>query len=94
MIDWQFAEALAVDTHQAVARWWARRRPLAAAPIPDGLVDDLQAARLALDDGLQRRLWDLATILPQPQRADLTKRSEMATGRAQPDTAAARGALD
>ena len=67
-------------------------------PIPEGLVEDLQAARLALDDGLQRRLWDLATILPAPQRADLTKRiaeldpwhvlSEMAAGRAQPDTAA------
>jgi hypothetical protein len=98
MIDWQFAEALAVDTRQAVTRWWARRRPLAAAPIPDGLADDLQAARLALEEDLQRRLWDLATILPAPQRADLTKRiaeldpwhvlSEMAAGRAQPDPAA------
>ena len=81
-----------------MTRWWAHRRPSAAAPIPDGLVDDLQAARLALDDGLQRRLWGLASILPEPQRADLTKRiaeldpwhvlSEMAAGRAQPDTAA------
>jgi hypothetical protein len=89
---------LAVDTRQAVARWWARRRLLAAAPIPDGLVDVLQTARLALDDGFQRRLWDLATILPAPQRADLTKRiaeldpwhvlSEMAAGQAQLDPAA------
>jgi hypothetical protein len=100
MVDWRFAEALAVDTRQAVTRWWARRRPLAAAPIPDGLVDDLQTARLALDERLQRRLWGLAAIFPEPQRADLTKRiaeldpwhvlSEMASGRAQPDTAAAK----
>ena len=61
MIDWRFAEALAVDTRQAVTRWWACRRPVAAASIPDGLVDDLQTARLVLDDGFQRRLWDLAT---------------------------------
>jgi hypothetical protein len=62
------------------------------------LVDDLQTARLALEDGFQRRLWDLATILPAPQRADLTKRiaeldpwhvlSEMAAGRALFDPAA------
>jgi hypothetical protein len=98
MMDWRIAEALAVDTHQAVTRWWARRRSAAAA-IPDGLVDDLQTARLALDEGLQRRLWDLATILPKPPRADLTKRiaefdpwhvlSEMAAGQAQLDPAAA-----
>ena len=97
-MDWRFAEALAVDTRQAVTRWWACRRRLPAAPLPDGLVDDLQAARLALDDGFQRRLWDLAPILPEPQRADLTKRiaeldpwhvlSEMAAGRAQPHPAA------
>lgn len=98
MIDWQFAEALEVDTHQAVARWWLHRRSSATAPIPDGLVNDLQAARLALDDGLQRRLWDLATILPEPQRSEFVTKiaevdpwhvlSEMAAGRAQPDTAA------
>jgi hypothetical protein len=98
MIDWRFAEALEIDTHGTVARWWAHLQPSAAVPIPEGLVEDLQAARLALDDGLQRRLWDLATILPEPQRADFTKKkaelepwhvlSEMAAGRAQPDTAA------
>jgi hypothetical protein len=99
MIDWRIAEALEVDTHKAVARWWGHRRPSAGAPILEGLVEDLQAARLALEDGLQRRLSDLATILREPQRADLTKRiadldpghvlSEMTTGRAQPDPAAA-----
>ena len=99
MVDWQFAAALEIDTRGAVARWWARRRPLPAAPIPDGLVDDLQTARLALEEALQRRLWDLAAILPAPQRADLTKRiaeldlghvlSDMAAGRALPDPAAA-----
>ena len=98
MVNWRFAAALAVDTRQAVTRWWTNRRPLPAAPIPDGLVDDLQTARLALEEALQRRLWDLAAILPAPQRADLTKRiaeldpwhflSEMAAGRAQPDPAA------
>jgi hypothetical protein len=99
-MDWRFAEALAVDTREAVARWWCHRRTLPGAPIPDGLVDDLQAARLALDDRLQRRLWDLATILPEPQRTHLTKRiaeldpwrvlSDFAIGRAQPDPAAAK----
>jgi Resolvase, N terminal domain len=98
MVDWRIAETLAVDTRQAVTRWWARRHSAAAA-IPAGLVEDLQAARLALDEDLQRRLRDVATILPEPQRADLTKRiaeldpwhvmSEMAAGRAQPDPAAA-----
>jgi len=68
MIGWRFSEALAVDTQEAVARWWAGRRPSAAAAIPDGLVEDLQTARLALDDGLQRRLWDSAILLPEPQR--------------------------
>jgi hypothetical protein len=48
-MDWRIAEALAVDTRQAVTRWWAHRRPLPAAPIPNGLVDDLQTARLALE---------------------------------------------
>jgi hypothetical protein len=98
MIDWRIAEALAVDTRQAVTRWWARRRS-AAAPIPDGLVDDLQTARLALDEGLQRRLSDLTTILPEPQRSEFITEiaaldpwhvlSEMTTGRTQPDSAAA-----
>jgi hypothetical protein len=97
MIDWRIAAALAVDTRQAVTRWWSHRRPLPTAPIPDGLVDDLQTARLALDEGFQRRLLDLATMLPEPQRADLTKRiaeldpwhvlSDMTTGRTQPDPA-------
>jgi hypothetical protein len=101
MIDWQFAEALAVDTHQAVARWWGHRRPSAAVPIPEGLIEDLQAARLALEEDLQRRLWGFASVLREPQRADLTKRiakldpwhvlSQMATRRAQPDTAAGEG---
>jgi hypothetical protein len=73
MIDWQFAEALENDTHEVVTRWWEDRGRSAAA-IPAGLIEDLQAARLALEEDLQRRLWDLATILPEPQRADLTKR--------------------
>jgi hypothetical protein len=97
MIDWQFAEALAVDTRQAVTRWWARRRS-AAAPIPDGLVEDLQAARLALEEDLQRRLWGLATILPEPQRSEFITEiaevdpwhvlSDTAPCPAQPDPAA------
>jgi hypothetical protein len=96
-MDWRFAEALAVDTRQAVTRWWARRRS-AAAPIPDRLVDDLQTARLALDEAIQHRLWDLATMLPEPQRSEFIKKiaeldpwhvlSKMATGRAQPEPAA------
>lgn len=90
MIGWRFEEALAVDTCQVVTRWWADRRPSPAAPIPDGLVEDLHAARLELDDGLQRRLWDVASVLAQPQRAAFTKKiatldpwhvlSEMAVG--------------
>ena len=97
-MDWRFAEALAVDTREVVARWWAHRRSSATAPIPDGLINDLQAARLALEEDLQRRLWGFASVLREPQRADLTKRiaeldpwhvlSEMAAGRAQPDPAA------
>jgi hypothetical protein len=97
MIDWRIAEALAVDTRQAVTRWWARRRS-AAAPIPEGVVDDLQAARLALDDNLQRRLWSLASVLREPQRSEFVTKiaevdpwqvlSEMAAGLAQPDPAA------
>jgi hypothetical protein len=97
VINWQFGEVLAVDTRQAVTRWWEDRGRSAAA-IPAGLVEDLQAARLALDEGLQRRLWDLATILPEPQRAEFITEiaaldpwhvlSEMAAGRAQPDPAA------
>jgi hypothetical protein len=69
MIGWQFDEALETDTRQAVSRWWVHRCPSPGAPIPDGLVEDVQAARLALDDGLQRRLWDLAILLPEPRRA-------------------------
>jgi hypothetical protein len=98
MIDWRFAEALEADTHRAVTRWWARRRPLAAAPIPDGLIDDLQAARLALEEDLQRRLWGFASVLREPRRSEFVTKiaefdpwhvlSEMAAGRAQPDTAA------
>jgi|SRR5919106_42091 hypothetical protein len=97
MIEWRFAEALEAQTREVVTRWWKARRP-SSAPIPDGLVNDLQTARLALEDGFQRRLWDLATILSEPQRSDLTKRiaeldpwhvlSEMVAGRAQADTAA------
>jgi hypothetical protein len=98
MIDWRIAEALEADTREAVARWWARRRRRSAAPIPDGLVADLQTARLALDEGLQRRLWDLATILPEPQRSEFITEtaevdpwrvlSEMAARRALPDPVA------
>lgn len=98
MIDWRFAEALAVDTRQAVTRWWLHRRSSATAPIPDGLVNDLQAARLALDDDLQRRLWGFASVLRKPQRSGFITEiaaldpwhllSEMAAGRPQPDPAA------
>jgi hypothetical protein len=97
MVDWRIAEALAVDTRQAVTRWWTRCRS-AAAPIPDGLVDDLQAARLALDDGLQRRFWGFASVLREPRRSEFVTKigevdpwhvlSEMAAGRTQPDPAA------
>jgi hypothetical protein len=52
MIGWRFEEALALDTCEAVTRWWAQRGPSPAAPIPDGLVEDLQTARLALDEGV------------------------------------------
>jgi hypothetical protein len=98
MMDWWIAEALEVDTREAVRRWWAHGRPSTAGPIPEGLADDLQAARIALDDRLQQRLWSFATVLNEPQRADLTKRiaeldprhvlSDMTTGRTQPNPAA------
>ena len=68
MIGWRFEEVLAVDTREAVTRWWAHRRPSPVAPIPIGLIGDLQEVRVALDDWLQRRLWDLAVLLPEPQR--------------------------
>jgi hypothetical protein len=97
-MDWRFAAALAADTRQAVTRWWARRRPLAAA-IPEGLVEDQQAARLALDERLQRRLWGFASVLRELQRSEFITRiaeldpwhvlSDMAAGQAQPDPAAA-----
>jgi hypothetical protein len=64
MVDWQFAEALEIDTHGAVTRWWARRRPLAGAPpIPDGLVDDLQTARLALEGRLEAVRRKIASMI-------------------------------
>ena len=99
MIDWRCAEALAVDTREVVTRWWADRCPSPATPIPKGLVDDLQQARMALDDGLQRRLWDLASVLGEPQRSEFVAKiaevdtwhvmSDMTIGRAEPDPAAA-----
>ena len=73
MIGWRFDEALAADTRQALSRWWVHRCPSPAAPIPDGLVEDVQTARCAPDDGLQRRLWDLATILQPPRRTASTE---------------------
>lgn len=74
MVDWLFGEALAVDTYRAVARWWGHRRPLRAASVLEGLVEDLQTARLALDDRLQHRLWDLAIFLAEPQRMAFKKK--------------------
>ena len=97
-MDWRFAEALEADTHGAVTRWWAHLQPSAAVPIPEGLVEDLQAARLALEEDLQRRLWGFAGVLREPRRSEFVTKiaevdpwhvlSEMAAGRAQPDPAA------
>ena len=95
MIDWRFAEALAVDTREVMARWWEVRGLSAAAAISEGLIDDLQQARLALEEDLQRRLWGIASVLREPQRSEFITKiaaldpwhvlSEMAAGRAQPD---------
>lgn len=74
MLDWPFPEAaLAVDTRQTVQRWWIRRSPSPTAPIPDGLVEDLQTARLALEDALHHRLRDLVVVLDEPRRMTFTK---------------------
>jgi hypothetical protein len=74
MMEWRFEEELAADTHRAVTRWWAQRRDVTSAPIPEGLVEALHTARLALDNRLQDRLWDLAGFLKEPQRAVFTSK--------------------
>jgi hypothetical protein len=68
MMDWIIAEDLHEHTRAAVDRWWSALKLSPGSEPSEALVEDLQAARLALEQQLNEHLWRAADVLPPDKR--------------------------